>query len=112
MTQHVLSVMHEHRLDAIVYPTADLPPSRVEPDVMTNPRAGGTRLGSNRRLASVMACPAITVPAGFTDQGMPVGIEWLGTPFSEAHLLTYAYAFESATHHRHPPALTPALDGR
>lgn len=110
LTQHVLSVMQEHRLDAFVYPTADLPPSRVASDAMTNPRTGGTRLGSNRRLASVMAFPAITVPAGFTDEGIPVGIEWLGAPFSEAQLLTYAYAFERATHHRHPPSLTPALE--
>ena len=38
---------------------------------------------------------------------MPVGVEMLGRPFSEPDLLKLAFAFEQATHHRHPPALTP-----
>jgi Asp-tRNA(Asn)/Glu-tRNA(Gln) amidotransferase A subunit family amidase len=40
---------------------------------------------------------------------MPVGVEFLGRPFSEPDLLKLAYAFEQATHHRRPPSLTPAL---
>ena len=40
---------------------------------------------------------------------MPVGVELLGRAFSEPELLTLAYAFEQATHYRHPPALTPRL---
>jgi len=110
LTEHLLGVIKQQRLDAVVYLTADIPPIHLEPDVMTNPRAGGTRLGSNRRLASVLSFPAITVPAGFTPEGLPVGLEFLGVPFSDATLLSLAYAFESGTHHRRPPASTPALE--
>lgn len=109
LTRRVLAVVREQHLDAIVYLTADLPPIRLEADVMTNPRAGSTRLGSNRRLASVLAFPAITVPAGFTADGLPVGLEFMGVPFGDATLLSLAYAYESATHHRRPPASTPAI---
>ena len=49
--------------------------------------------------------PAVTVPAGFADDGMPVGVELLGRPFSEPDLLKLAYAFEQATHHRRLPAM-------
>lgn len=112
LSQHLRGVMRQQRLDAVVYLTADLPPVHLEPDVMTNPRAGGTRLGSNRRLASVLSFPAITVPAGFTADGLPVGLEFLGVPFSDATLLSLAYSFESATHHRRPPTSAPALPVR
>jgi hypothetical protein len=73
---------------------------------MTNPASADTRLGSNRRLASVLVFPAITVPAGFTPDGLPVGLEFMGKPFSDADLLSFAYAFEQATHHRRPPKVT------
>jgi amidase len=49
------------------------------------------------------------VPAGFADDGMPVGLELLGRSFAESDLLRLAYAFEHATRHRHPPALNPHL---
>ena len=64
-------------------------------------------MSSNRRLASVLAFPAITVPAGLTSHGQPVGIKFMGRPFSEATLLAYAYAYEQATRLRRPPPSTP-----
>ena len=68
-------------------------------------------LGIRRRLAPLLAFPAITVPAGFTPEGLPVGLEFLGRQFAEGTLLRLAYAFEQATHHRKPPSTTPALAG-
>ena len=41
--------------------------------------------------------------------GVPVGIEFLGPPFSEPQLLQIAYGFEQATHARRPPQSTPPL---
>jgi Asp-tRNA(Asn)/Glu-tRNA(Gln) amidotransferase A subunit family amidase len=76
---------------------------------MSNPNEGDTRRGSNRTLASVMAFPAISVPAGFTPDGMPVGLEFMARPFDDAKLLQYAYAYEHATRHRKPPSTTPRL---
>jgi len=49
------------------------------------------------------------MPAGFTADGLPVGIELLGRPFEDEKLVSYAYAFEQATHHRHAPVRTPPL---
>ena len=72
----------------------------------------------NGILASITGFPAITVPAGFSTPtasapiGVPVGIEFLGPPFSEPQLLRIAYGFEQATHARKPPQSTPPLNGR
>jgi Asp-tRNA(Asn)/Glu-tRNA(Gln) amidotransferase A subunit family amidase len=46
---------------------------------------------------------------GFTTDGIPAGVAFLGLPFSDAELIRLAYAYEQATHHRKPPAMTPAL---
>jgi Asp-tRNA(Asn)/Glu-tRNA(Gln) amidotransferase A subunit family amidase len=112
MRQLVLALMADHRLDALVYATADHSPERVAPDVMTNPDARDSRLGSNRTLASVIGFPAITVPAGFTADGLPVGLEFMARPFTEATLLGFAYAYEQATHHRKPPPFRDTPGGR
>jgi Asp-tRNA(Asn)/Glu-tRNA(Gln) amidotransferase A subunit family amidase len=67
----------------------------------------------NGILASLAGFPAITVPAGFSTPtasapiGVPVGIEFLGQPWSEPRLLRIAYGFEQATHARKPPQSTP-----
>jgi Asp-tRNA(Asn)/Glu-tRNA(Gln) amidotransferase A subunit family amidase len=72
----------------------------------------------NGILAALTGFPAITVPAGFSTPtesapiGVPVGIEFLGPPFSESQLLRIAYGFEQATHARKPPTSTPPLGGR
>ncbi|HAF62615.1 MAG TPA: Asp-tRNA(Asn)/Glu-tRNA(Gln) amidotransferase GatCAB subunit A [Anaerolineaceae bacterium] len=41
--------------------------------------------------------PGISIPAGFSDDGLPVGVQLLGADFSEAKLLRIARAFEMAT---------------
>ena len=53
--------------------------------------------------------PSITVPAGFVEEGLPVGVELLGRAWSEARLIELAYAYEQATHHRRSPESTPSL---
>ena len=54
---------------------------------------------------SFMASPAISVPAGFTSNGLPVGVQIVGRHRDEWNVLRLAYAFESATRHgeRRPP---------
>jgi len=56
--------------------------------------------------AAVAGYPHITVPAGFVD-GLPIGISFIGMPWTEGALLRMAYAFEQATKARRKP-LFPA----
>ena len=46
---------------------------------------------------------------GFTVDGTPAGLAFLGLPYSDAELIKLAYAYEQATKHRKPPTSTPAL---
>jgi Asp-tRNA(Asn)/Glu-tRNA(Gln) amidotransferase A subunit family amidase len=106
----VFKAMADARLDAIVYATYDAPPTPIAEDVLTNPRPSDAYgRGDNRGLSPTIGFPAITVPAGFTSDSLPVGLEFLGRPFTESMLLGYAFAFEQDTHHRRPPPRMPAL---
>ena len=93
----LVTIMDDHQVVALVYPTLRRTAAKIG-----EPQAGG-----NCAASAATGLPAITVPAGFADDGMPVGLELLGRPFTEPELLSLAYAFEQATHHRRPPALTP-----
>jgi len=107
--QAVLTLMADLRLDALVYATFDHQPVFIAADIMTKPAIDDDRLGNNRLLSPAVGFPAITVPAGFTTDGIPVGIEFMARPFAEAMLFKLGYAYEQGTHHRKPPPLTPAL---
>jgi amidase len=97
--RRVVETLDELALDALIYPTM-----RQQAAVIGQPQGG-----DNCRLSPHAGLPAITVPAGFTPDEMPVGLEMLGRPFAESRLLALAYAFEQATGHRRPPASTPPL---
>ena len=90
------ALIGEHRLDAIVAPTADVPwPTDHENG---DPGTGGSSAG----LAAVAGYPSISVPMGFVD-GLPIGISFFGPAWSEPTLLAIAYSYEQATKHRRPP---------
>ncbi|MQA98264.1 MAG: hypothetical protein GEV11_28045 [Streptosporangiales bacterium] len=99
LRDRLTGLMREHRLDAIVYPSISEPPTEI----------GTEQSYLNCRLAAYSGFPALSVPAGFTEGGLPVGVELLGRPFSEPDLLGMAYAYERATHHRKVPESTPPL---
>lgn len=61
------------------------------------------QIGSSS-FAAISGYPSITVPAGFV-AGLPVGLTFIGRPFSEKELIEIAYAFEQASAARRPPAL-------
>jgi amidase len=46
---------------------------------------------------TVTALPAISIPCGFTPEGLPVGIQIIGKPLQELAILRIAYAFEQVT---------------
>ena len=64
---------------------------------------------TNTLIAAQSWLPAVSVPSGFTTNGLPVGLEIVGLPNREAELLGGAYAFEQATRWRRSPASTPEL---
>ena len=98
-------LLESKKLDAIVYPTSPRRPSRIDADSSS----GGTRGVSPIRLANLTGFPDLVVPAGFTGNGLPVGISFLGTAFSEPKLLALGYAFEQVTKARRLPINTPSL---
>jgi len=95
-------VMAEHRLDAILAPTGG--PAWVT-DLVNGDRFGG---GSSTA-AAVSGYANITVPAG-TIFGLPVGMSFIGTAFSEPRLFGLAYAFEQETQARRVPGLLPTAE--
>ena len=64
----------------------------------------------NCELAAHTGLPAVVVPAGFTDDGLPVGVELLGRAFAEPRLFELASGFEASTDHRRPPDGFGGLD--
>jgi len=54
---------------------------------------------------TVTGLPALSIPAGFTDDGLPVGLQIVGRHQDEWGVLQLAHAFERATgfHRRRPP---------
>jgi amidase len=102
LQQSMLKLLDEQKLDALVYPVL-----RRKPVVI-----GAAQGGSTCQLSAATGFPAISMPAGFTADGLPVGVELMGRAWDDAKLVSYAYAHEQATHHRRAPARTPALLGR
>jgi amidase len=94
-TDGIDRVLQEHRLDAIVAPT-NTPAWTV--DLINGDRS----LGSCSSPAAMAGYPHITVPAGYV-HGLPVGISFFSTAFTEGELIGFAYAFEQATQVRRPP---------
>jgi len=90
-------VMAQHRLDAIVAPTGS-------PAWLTDHINGDSFQGSSSSPAAVAGYPTITVPMGQA-HGLPVGLSFVGTAWSEGKLLGLAYAYEQGTRHRRPPRL-------
>ena len=75
-------IMDRHNLDALIF------------------------LGSSGSgLAGKAGYPSITIPAGYDDAGIPLGLTLAGKAFQEPQLIEMAYAFEQATHHRVPPRI-------
>ena len=94
--QHfVLETMAVNDLDAIVYPTIRQTPPRIDSD---------DSWGGNAQLTPALEFPSMTVPAGFTEESLPVSIEFMTRKFDEAQLFELTYSYEQASQHRQAPA--------
>jgi amidase len=80
------AVLQEHALDALIAPTNG-PATKID---LIN---GDHWLGGTSTLAAIAGYPLVTVPAGYR-HGLPIGITFMGTAWSEATLIKLAYAFE------------------
>lgn len=98
----VLAAMERDEIDAIVYPTWSNPPRLVGD--LESPAGDNSQL-----LSPQTGFPAITLPTGYTGEGLPTGLTFVGRLFSEPDLIRFAYAYEQATRHRRPPAGFPEL---
>jgi amidase len=93
----ILASMQTQGVTALAYPTLRRKPALI----------GEVQAGSNCQLSPATGLPAISIPAGFTKDGLPIGMDLLGGAFSEPMLLKAAFAYEREAHPRRPPRSTP-----
>ncbi|MEQ1856383.1 MAG: amidase family protein [Longimicrobiales bacterium] len=94
----VVAAMDAARVDALAYPTIRTTAALV----------GEPQRGSNCQLSASTGMPTISAQAGWAGD-LPVGLELLGRPFDDAHLVSLAFAMEQAGSQRRAPATTPPL---
>lgn len=99
-------VLEENRLDGLFFPQSGEPNRPVvedpeRPDYAPNNWA---ELPSN--IINALGVPTVTVPYDYYDDGTPFVLAFVGDMWSEADLLSFAYAFEQASRGRVPPVLT------
>ena len=97
-------MLADNNVSVLVAPT--LGPSWLIDPVLKDNFVGGGAGGA----AAVAGYPHLTVPMGQVD-GLPVGLSFIGTAWSDASLLAYGYAFEQATHARQAPRYLPTTAG-
>ena len=101
LRQLLIDLMDRFHVDALVYPFKSI----------SAPLIGASDAGSDNPVSAITGLPAVVVPAGFNGDAMPIAIEFLGRPFSEAELIQVASAYERASQRRVAPETTPHLAG-
>ena len=94
-------------VDLLITPTMKVPPATIAATLnlpAPNPQAKGAGRGnpgagniSGPGTFDVYGLPAITLPCGFTNSGLPIGIQISGAPFAESMMLALAHVYEQAT---------------
>lgn len=95
-------VMAEHQLDALIAPTCG-------PAWLTDFINGDASGPSFTSPAAVAGYPHITVPCGLV-RGLPCGLSFVGSAWSEGALIAMAYAYEQASLQRRPPTYANSLN--
>ena len=102
LRQLLVELMDRYRLDALVYPVKSLGAPMI---------GSGDTGNRDNPISAVTGLPAIAIPAGVDEMGLPLALELLGRPFSEPKLIHLAYAYEQASRRRVVPKTTPRLPG-
>ena len=105
LREAVIALMDRYQLDALIYP------HKLHGPLKIGPREDPERKYTANQMSPLTGLPAFIVPMGFTPQGLPVGLEILGRPWSEPMLIKLASGFEAVTKNRRVPQSTPALVG-
>jgi aspartyl-tRNA(Asn)/glutamyl-tRNA(Gln) amidotransferase subunit A len=106
--EHFHAALAKANLDALVVPTTPIPAPLIDEEttaVCGSSHPTRALLLRNNRPANLAGLPAISIPCGFTPDGLPVGLQFIGAVADEALLLRIAHAFELA----HPPLRRPPL---
>jgi len=102
----VVNLMESNGLSSVVYPTCQvIPPTREDTD---SGLWNTLNFPTNTVISSQTWMPALTVPAGFTAAGLPVGMEVLARPYDEPTMFAVAYGFEQVMGHSALPDCAPA----
>jgi amidase len=105
LRQQLRALLDAHGLQALVFSTMSCPASaRFDIDDPSYICGSNDPYGASY-IGSVSGFPEITVPAGRVSGNMPVGLSFLGAPYSEANLFRLAAAFEAANPARAAPEL-------
>ena len=91
-------------VDVLVTPTLVELPVSIEA-AMASPLEATAVLIRNTAPFNGYGIPAITVPCGFSREGLPIGLQLCGRALGEVDVLALAHAYEQATdwHERTPP---------
>ncbi len=103
-TEGIDALLANHKVDALVSLTNGIA-------WLIDPVAGDAYTGGSSSPAAVAGYPSVTVPAG-AYRGLPVGISFYGTAWTEAKLLALAADFEAVTHARREPAFLPTIEAK
>ncbi len=95
--------MDRLHLDGYVYPSSQMPPVDVRQWLQYGQVTDGPHSATS--WVNMLGVPAVVVVGGFYDSGLPFGMEFSGRLFRDGDPPGFAYAWEQATHHRHPPVL-------
>lgn len=85
------------KVDFLVTPTVPVPPITIREALDMSPPLEGELWLRNTRTFNAYGLPTISVPCGFTQARLPIGLQLSASNFAEANLLSFAYAFEQAT---------------